>query len=69
MPVRPVLFWSVAATVTAVAAAVAAQLPGAFLLHTTGARLLLGLALGIAAATVAVRLAPPRHPLTAAMGD
>ncbi|MFC7241465.1 DUF4184 family protein [Catellatospora aurea] len=57
-PVRPGVFWPVAAVVTAASAAVAAQLPGAFLLHTTGARLLLGLALGLAAAAAATKLRP-----------
>ncbi|WP_155368586.1 DUF4184 family protein [Catellatospora vulcania] len=59
-PVRPGLFWPVAVAVTAASAAVASQLPGAFLLHTTGARLLLGLALGLAAAAAATNLARPR---------
>ncbi|MEU8007289.1 DUF4184 family protein [Catellatospora sp. NPDC049111] len=57
-PVRPALFWTVAAMVTAAAAALSSQLPGAFLLHTTGARLLLGLALGLAAAAAATKLRP-----------
>ncbi|GAB4058498.1 DUF4184 family protein [Catellatospora paridis] len=59
-PVRPGLFWSVAGTVTAACAVVAAQLPGAFLPHTTGARLLLGLALGLGAAAAATALVPSR---------
>ncbi|GAA2366888.1 hypothetical protein Cme02nite_29510 [Catellatospora methionotrophica] len=68
-PARPVLFWSVAATGTAVAAGVAAQLPGAFLLHTTGARLLIGLALAVTAAAAAVTLATPRAAPAVATGD
>ncbi|WP_144120055.1 DUF4184 family protein [Catellatospora sichuanensis] len=64
-PVRPGLFWSVATTVTAASAVVAAQLPGAFLPHTTGARLLLGVALGLGAAAAATTLAPPRPSVAA----
>ncbi|MEV4411922.1 DUF4184 family protein [Catellatospora sp. NPDC049609] len=59
-PVRPWLFWSVAALVTAAGAAVASRLPGAFLPHTTVARLLLALAAGLLAAAAVIRLVQPR---------
>ncbi|GAA1420954.1 hypothetical protein GCM10009662_77840 [Catellatospora coxensis] len=59
-PARHGLFWTVAAVVTAASAALSSRLPGAFLLHTTGARLLLGLALGLAAGAAATVLVPPR---------
>ncbi|MET8836371.1 DUF4184 family protein [Micromonospora sp. NPDC004540] len=55
-PARPRLFWSVAAAVSAAGAVVAAQLPGAFLPHTTGSRLIGALALGLMAGAGATRL-------------
>jgi hypothetical protein len=65
-PARPRLFWIVATLVTAAGAILASRLPGAFLVHTTFARLLLALAAGLLTAAAAVRLAtlkespPPR---------
>lgn len=49
VPARPGLFWSVAAAVTTAGVLVASQLPGAFLPHTTGVRLIGALALGLLA--------------------
>ncbi|NUT35402.1 MAG: DUF4184 family protein [Hamadaea sp.] len=60
-PTRPGLFWTVAVAVSACAAVLAFQLPGAFLLHTTGARLLIGLGLGLVAAA-AVTVVKPQRP-------
>ncbi len=62
-PVRPVrlwLFWGVAVAVTAAGAAAATRLPGAFLLHTTGARLILALAAGLLIAAAVTHLATTR---------
>ncbi|NYF58594.1 DUF4184 family protein [Micromonospora purpureochromogenes] len=55
-PARPRLFWTVAASVTAAGALVASRLPGAFLPHTTGARLIGALALGLVAGAAATVL-------------
>lgn len=63
-PARPCLFWTVAASVTAAGALVASRLPGAFLPHTTGARLIGALALGLMAGAGATGLL--RRPAAAA---
>ncbi|MFC8616517.1 DUF4184 family protein [Micromonospora purpureochromogenes] len=57
-PARPRLFWTVAASVIAAGALVASRLPGAFLPHTTGARLIGALALGLVAGAGATVLLP-----------
>jgi hypothetical protein len=51
----PAVFWPVALSVTGVGVAVALQLPGAFLPHTTGARVLIAIAAGILVGTACVR--------------
>jgi len=51
---RPALFWSVAVVVAVPAMAVTPFLPGAFLAHTTGARLLCAVAAGLLIASAAV---------------
>jgi hypothetical protein len=56
VPRRPALFWSTAALVFAAGTAVTPTLPGAFLPHTTGVRLLAAVALGLMAGAGAVRL-------------
>ncbi|MPZ95413.1 MAG: hypothetical protein GEU96_11015 [Propionibacteriales bacterium] len=48
------LFWGVAGAVTLPAAATTPFLPAAHLAHTTGVRLLCGVAAGLLAASVAV---------------
>jgi hypothetical protein len=63
-PARPGLFWAVVATVTGICIAVALQMPGAFLPHTTGARVLIALAAGMLAGAASVR-APRARPSTA----
>ncbi|MBV1851207.1 DUF4184 family protein [Catellatospora tritici] len=55
-PTRPGRFWLVATVVTAVAVAAVPLLPGAFLMHTSGVRLLAALALGLLTAAAASRL-------------
>jgi hypothetical protein len=55
-PARPLLFWAAAASVTAAGALVATRLPGAFLPHTTGTRLIGALALGLIAGAGATAL-------------
>jgi hypothetical protein len=57
-PARPRLFWTVAASVTAAGALVALRLPGAFLPHTSGARLIGALALGLIAGAAATGTMP-----------
>jgi hypothetical protein len=54
---RPGLFWPVAAAVTMPAVAITPLLPGAFLAHTTGARLLCAIAAGLLLASAVVALA------------
>lgn len=54
---RPALFWSVAVLVAVPAMAVTPLLPGAFLAHTTGARLLCAVAAGLLLASAAVAMA------------
>ncbi len=61
---RPRLFWTVAASVAAAGALVASRLPGAFLPHTSGVRLIGALALGLTAGAAATRLL--RRPTSAA---
>nr|WP_239542390.1 DUF4184 family protein [Micromonospora terminaliae] len=56
VPARPRLFWAVAGAVAAAGALVAARLPGAFLPHTTGTRLIGALALGLLAGAGATGL-------------
>jgi len=57
---RPVVFWAVAATVTLPLAAVTPFLPAAFLLHTSGVRLLGAVAAGLLAASAVVAALPSR---------
>lgn len=54
---RPGLFWPAAAAVTLPAVAITPLLPGAFLAHTTGARLLCAIAAGLILASTVVALA------------
>jgi hypothetical protein len=54
---RPGLFWSVAAAVAVPAMGVTPFLPGAFLAHTTGARLLCAVVAGLVLASAAVAMA------------
>ncbi|MCP2323352.1 hypothetical protein HDA40_001859 [Hamadaea flava] len=54
------LFWTVAVAVTTAGTVLTFQLPGAFLLHTTGARLLVSLGLGLATAAAVTVVAPQR---------
>jgi Domain of unknown function (DUF4184) len=61
---RPGLFWPVAAAVALPAVAITPFLPGAFLAHTTGARMLCAIAGGLLAASAVVALA--RTPTRAA---
>ncbi|MEH1163891.1 DUF4184 family protein [Micromonospora sp. CPCC 205539] len=56
LPARPRLFWSVVTVTVAVGGLVAAHLPGAFLPHTSGARLIGAVALGLLAAAGALRV-------------
>jgi hypothetical protein len=58
---RPGLFWPAAAGVTLPALAVTPLLPGAFLPHTTGARLLFAIAAGVLLAAAVVSLAARRR--------
>ncbi|GAB3148414.1 hypothetical protein GCM10027290_33100 [Micromonospora sonneratiae] len=62
-PSQPALFWTVAASVTIAGTMVASRLPGAFLLHTTGVRMIGSLALGLLAGAGAVGL-PRRRRVT-----
>jgi len=57
---RPALFWSVAGAVALPLIAVTPFLPGAFLYHTTGARLLCAVGAGLLAASFAVAVATRR---------
>jgi hypothetical protein len=61
---RPLYFWPVAVAVTSAGVAVALRMPGAFLVHTTGSRVLIALAAGMLAGAVCVR-APRARPATA----
>lgn len=54
VPRRPALFWSTAAVVFAAGIAVTPALPGAFLPHTTGVRLITAVALGLISGATAV---------------
>lgn len=56
---RPVLFWTVTSAVAAPMVAVTPFLPAAFLPHTTGARLLSAVGVGLLAGATAVGLATP----------
>jgi uncharacterized protein DUF4184 len=59
-PRRPALFWSVAGAVALPLIAVTPLLPGAFLYHTTGARLLCAAGAGLLVASAAVAVASRR---------
>jgi hypothetical protein len=56
VPRRSTLFWSTAALVFAAGMAVTPTLPGAFLPHTTGVRIIAAVAVGLIAGAGAVRL-------------
>jgi hypothetical protein len=55
---RPALFWSTAVLVCAAGVAITPALPGAFLPHTTGVRLISAVSLGLLAGAEAVRIRP-----------
>jgi hypothetical protein len=59
---RPGLFWSTAAVVTLPAMAMTPLLPGAFLAHTTGARLLCAIAAGLLVGSAAIAVVPADDP-------